>query len=103
MQKEAGDSSNSAYEYHIAKACFCVGMSAPQIPAVIAAWFLRNARAVANGRSWQDEMDRLTSRIIPAAWEEVGPSYVLPYQHAKEPPKNKVPVKTQNDSIKHCP
>jgi len=58
-----GDNSDSAYEYHLAKACFCSGLDQTQVVTVIGAW--RRKHGLRRGR------DKLCNVIIPAAWKEV--------------------------------
>jgi hypothetical protein len=59
------DTSDSAYEYHLAKACFCCGLNQQQTEFVIVTWWRKYGLA----RSLQ----KVRRGIIPAAWREVSP------------------------------
>lgn len=58
-----GDNSDSAYEYHLAKACFCCGLDQKQALTVIQTW--REKHGLRRSR------DRLRNVIIPGAWQNV--------------------------------
>ena len=62
---KAGDATDSAYEFHLAKACFCCGLTQSQTIAVILRWWkqhgLRRCPA------------KLEHAIISKAWAEVAP------------------------------
>ena len=60
-----GDTTDSAYEYHIAKACFCCGLTERQAIAVIVKWRCTHRL--------KRSLRQLRSGIIPAAWREVSP------------------------------
>lgn len=62
---KVADTSDSAYEYHLAKACFCCGLDQAQTVAVILNWREKHRL----GRS----VEQLRNGIIPAAWREVSP------------------------------
>ena len=62
--KTEGDTSDSAYEFHMAKACFCVGLDSGQTAEVIGWW--RREHGI-EGR----DVKKLVSCVIPAAWAEV--------------------------------
>jgi hypothetical protein len=62
-QKVIGDTSDSAYEYHLAKACFCTGLKVEQVVTVIRCWWAE--------RGLRDRERKLRKAIIPAAWAEV--------------------------------
>ena len=69
--KTLGDTSASAYEYHLAKACFCVGLIVDQTVTVIKWWHGHHGTKL-NER-------RLRKAIIPAAWKDVA-EYVVGWQ-----------------------
>jgi Bifunctional DNA primase/polymerase, N-terminal len=69
MGKEQGDTSLSAYEFHLAKACYCVGLDTDQTVIVIQWWWKHHSLA---GRSEK----KLLKGIIPAAWRAVA-DYVV--------------------------
>lgn len=60
---KAADTSDSAYEYHLAKACFCCGLDQPQTVAVILKWREKHGL--------ERSLEQLRNGIIPAAWHEV--------------------------------
>ena len=64
-KKKQGDTSDSAYEYHIAKACFCCGLTKRQTSIVIRTWWRRYGM--------ERRREKLERSIIPAAWREVSP------------------------------
>jgi hypothetical protein len=64
-QGKAGDATDSAYEYHLAKACFCCGLNHRQTESVILSW--RDKHGLKRG------FRQLRSGIIPKAWCEVEP------------------------------
>jgi hypothetical protein len=57
------DCSDSAYEYHLVKACFCCGLDQLQAVTVILKW--RQTHGL------RRSLRKLRSGIIPAAWREV--------------------------------
>jgi hypothetical protein len=57
------DNSDSAYEYHLAKACFCCGLDQKQAVTVVQVW--RDKHGLRRSRG------RLRNVIIPGAWREV--------------------------------
>jgi hypothetical protein len=57
------DNSDSAYEYHLAKACFCCGLDQKQALTVIQTW--RDKHGLRRSR------DRLRNVILPSAWQGV--------------------------------
>jgi hypothetical protein len=57
------DNSDSAYEFHLAKACFCCGLDQAQALTVIQTW--REKHGLRRSR------DRLHNVIIPGAWQKV--------------------------------
>jgi hypothetical protein len=57
------DGSDSAYEYHLAKACFCCGLDQMQAVTVILKW--RQTHGL------KRSLQKLRNGIIPAAWREV--------------------------------
>jgi hypothetical protein len=69
-----GDTSLSAYEFHLAKACFCVGLATDQAETVIKWWWKHHNLT---GRSEK----KLVKAIIPAAWRDVA-EYVVGWKAA---------------------
>lgn len=63
-QGKAGDATDSAYEYHLAKACFCCGLNAEQTEYVVVVWRQKHGLL-------QRCPKKLRYAIIPSAWEEV--------------------------------
>ena len=59
-QGKAGDATDSAYEYHLAKACFCCGLNHRQTEFVITCWRRKHAL--------NRDARQLRSGIIPKAW-----------------------------------
>lgn len=59
------DTSDSAYEYHLAKACFCCGLTQCQTVYVIQKWWRHHGL--------ERSLEKLERAIIPAAWGEVAP------------------------------
>src|ERR1019366_1997473 len=74
MGKEQGDTSFSGYEFHLAKACFCVGLATDQVETVIKWWWKHHNLT---GRSEK----KLVKAIIPAAWRDVS-EYVVSWKAA---------------------
>lgn len=64
-QGKAGDATDSAYEYHLAKACFCCGLNHPQAESVIMNWRRKHAL--------NRDIRQLRNGILPKAWAEVEP------------------------------
>jgi Bifunctional DNA primase/polymerase, N-terminal len=64
-QGKAGDATDSAYEYHIAKACFCCGLNVRQSEAVILNWRRKHGL--------NRDSRQLRTGILPKAWAEVEP------------------------------
>jgi len=64
-QGKAGDATDSAYEYHLAKACFCCGLNYRQTESVILNWRCKHGL--------KRDLKQLRGGIIPQAWCEVGP------------------------------
>jgi hypothetical protein len=62
---KVGDATDSAYEYHLAKACFCCGLNQRQTESVILTWRQKHGL--------QRSLQQLRRGIIPAAWREVSP------------------------------
>jgi hypothetical protein len=62
---KAGDATDSSYEYHLAKACFCCGLNHRQAESVIVNW---RRKHVLNR-----DLRQLRSGILPKAWAEVEP------------------------------
>jgi hypothetical protein len=60
-----GDPSDSAYEYHLAKACLCCGLDQIRTAAVILKWREKH--------ELKRSSKKLVTGIIPAAWCEVSP------------------------------
>lgn len=61
--KTDGDRSLSAYEFHIAKACFCCGLQETQVVAVLRCWW--RAHELANRER------KFVRGVMPSAWDEV--------------------------------
>jgi hypothetical protein len=76
MGKEEGDTSLSAYEFHLAKACFCVGLDTDQVKTVIKWWWKHHNLT---GRPEK----KLAKAIIPAAWRDVA-EYVVGWKAAHQ-------------------
>lgn len=64
-EQKAGDTTDSAYEYHLAKACFCCGLDQRQTECVVLNWRQKHGL--------QRNLRKLRDAIIPAAWQEVAP------------------------------
>lgn len=64
--RRLNDTSNSAYEFSLAKYCYLCGLTTEQVAAVISAWWIKHKIT--------GDYDRLTQRIMPAAWEQARPS-----------------------------
>jgi hypothetical protein len=62
---KAADISDSAYEYHLAKACFCCGLDQKQTEHVVLKWRQKHGL--------QRSVRQLRQGIIPRAWQEVSP------------------------------
>jgi len=62
---KAGNATDSAYEYHLAKACFCCGLNNGQAESVILNWRRKHAL--------NRDLRQLRNRILPKAWAEVEP------------------------------
>jgi hypothetical protein len=62
---KAADTTDSAYEYHLAKACFCCGLNQRQTEFVIMTWRQKHGLT----RS----LRQLRDGIVPGAWQEVSP------------------------------
>jgi hypothetical protein len=62
---KAGDATDSAYEYHLAKACFCCGLNHRQAEHVVLHW--RREHGL------QRSLRKLREAIVPKAWAEVEP------------------------------
>jgi hypothetical protein len=63
--KKMADTSLSAYEYHLAKACFCCGLNEQQTIYVIQKWWRK--------QGFERSLRKLRCAIVPAAWREVAP------------------------------
>lgn len=64
-QGKAGDATDSAYEYHLAKACFCCGLNHRQTEQIVVIWRRKHGL--------QRSLRKLQVGIIPKAWAEVEP------------------------------
>jgi hypothetical protein len=64
-QRKAADTSDSAYEYHLAKACFCCGLDQRQAECVVLTWREKHGL--------QRSVRKLRHGVIPRAWQEVSP------------------------------
>jgi len=64
-QGKAGDATDSAYEYHLAKACFCCGLNHRQAESVVVNWRRKHAL--------DRDLRQLRRGILPRAWSEVEP------------------------------
>jgi hypothetical protein len=74
--QKIADGSLSAYEYHLAKVCFCCGLAEQQTVHVIERWWRKHGM--------DRSLEKLRSAIMPAAWREVAP-YVQQW-HADQTP-----------------
>jgi hypothetical protein len=64
-QGKTRDPTDSAYEFHLAKACFCCGLNHRQVEAVIVHWRRKHGLT--------RKLRKLRQVIIPKAWQEVQP------------------------------
>ena len=64
-QGKSGDATDSAYEYHLAKACFCCGLTHRQAESVVLSWRRKHFL--------NRDIRKLRSGILPKAWAEVEP------------------------------
>ena len=64
-EQKAADTTDSAYEYHLAKACFCCGLDQCQTECVVLTWRQKHGL--------QRSVQKLRDGIIPHAWQEVAP------------------------------
>ena len=62
---KAGDATDSAYEFHLAKACFCCGLNHRQTECVVVTWRRKHAL--------DRDLKQLRTAIIPKALSEVEP------------------------------
>jgi hypothetical protein len=62
---KSGDATDSAYEYHLAKSCFCCGLNHRQTEDVILNWRQKHGL--------KRDLRKLRGGIIPKAWCEVEP------------------------------
>jgi hypothetical protein len=62
-EQKAGDTTDSAYEYHLAKACFCCGLDQRQTERVVLTWRQKHGL--------ERNLRKLRDAIIPEAWQEV--------------------------------
>jgi Bifunctional DNA primase/polymerase, N-terminal len=62
---KVADNSDSAYEYHLAKACFCCGLNQLQTEHVVLMWRQKHGL--------KRDVQQLRGGIVPAAWLEVSP------------------------------
>jgi hypothetical protein len=92
-QGKAGDATDSAYEYHLAKACFCCGLSQCQTEFVIGTW--RRKHGLNRDRR------QLRFGIIPKAWCEVGPWVEQWHSLRKAARELKTANKTSNLILSH--
>jgi hypothetical protein len=85
---KAGDATDSAYEYHLAKACFCCGLNYRQAEHVILNW--RREHGL------QRSLRKLRESIVPKAWAEVE-TWVARWHAEREAAKqSKEAAKTAN-------
>jgi hypothetical protein len=92
-QRESGDTTDSAYEYHLAKACFCCGLNPKQTEAVILKW--RREHGLTR------DLSKLCDAIIPGAWREVAP-WVEGWRAKRDAArKSKAAAKTSNRILEH--
>jgi hypothetical protein len=87
-QGKAGDSTDSAYEYHLAKACFCCGLKARQTESVILLW--RSMHGL------KRDLRQLRDGIIPGAWCEVSPWVERWHAERNATKQKKIAAKTAN-------
>lgn len=62
---KAGDATDSAYEFHLAKACFCCGLNHRQTECVLVNWRRKHAL--------NRDLRQLHMAVIPKAYSEVEP------------------------------
>jgi hypothetical protein len=65
LRKIYGDTSKSAYEFHLAGTCFCNGLSAEQTLTVLRCWW--------RVHNFRDREPKFTKAILPDAWKHVEP------------------------------
>jgi hypothetical protein len=88
FKRKIADATPSAYEYHLAKACFCCGLNQQQTGHVIQTWFRKHGL--------ERSIEKLRSAIIPAAWREVAPWVTRWRAHQAAASKAREATKTAN-------
>ena len=83
-----GDATDSAYEYHLAKACFCCGLNHRQAEHVILNW--RREHGL------QRSLRKLREAIVPKAWAEVEPWVERWHTEREAAKQSKEAAKTAN-------
>jgi len=92
-QGKAGDATDSAYEYHLAKACFCCGLNHPKAEHVILNW--RREHGL------QRSLRKLQEAIVPKAWAEVEPWVERWHAEREAAKRSKEAAKTTNLILAH--
>jgi hypothetical protein len=92
-QGKAGDATDSAYEYHLAKACFCCGLNHHQAESVILNWRRKHGL--------QRDIRQLRLGIIPRAWAEVKPWVERWRAELEADSQSKDAAKTSNMILAH--
>ncbi len=87
-QGKAGDATDSAYEYHLAKACFCCGLNHRQAEHVVLLWRQKHGL--------QHSLRKLRGAIVPKAWAEVEPWVERWHAEREKAKHSKDAVKTVN-------
>ena len=90
---KAGDATDSAYEYHLAKACFCCGLSHGQTEFVVLNWRCKHGL--------KRDLRQLRSGIIPKAWSEVEPWVERWHAERAAVQESKDATKTSNTILAH--
>jgi hypothetical protein len=92
-QAKAGDATDSAYEYHLAKACFCCGLNHRQAEHVVLLWRRQHGL--------QRSVRKLREAIVPKAWAEVEPWVERWHAEREAATQTKEAAKTANLTLAH--
>jgi hypothetical protein len=82
-----------AYEYHLAKACFCCGLNHRQAESVIVNWRRKHAL--------NRDLRQLRSGILPKAWAEVEPWVERWHAEREAADELRLAAKTSNIILDH--